>query len=175
MPHGAFHPDRAAHQLHQSRGDGETQPGAPKPTSRGAIRLRERLEDLLLLVRHILDREGFAGLTVSEVVMDAFRQYSWPGNIRELRNVLVRAAAVSVTATIVAENLPAEVRSGFSAHRNGSGSSPDRIRVEQALAEAFGNISRAAQILGIHRTTLHHKIREYGLARERFMSSRAPS
>ena len=137
--------------------------------------LRERLEDLPLLVRHILDREGFAGLTISEAVMDAFRQYSWPGNIRELRNVLVRAAAVSVTATIVAENLPAEVRSGFSAHRNGSGSSPDRIRVEQALAEALGNISRAAQILGIHRTTLHHKIREYGLARERFMSSRAPS
>lgn len=137
--------------------------------------LRERLEDLPLLVRHILDREGFSGLAVSDVVMDAFRQYSWPGNIRELRNVLVRAAAVSPSATIAPEDLPAEVRSGFSAHRNGSNSSLDRVRVEQALAEAFGNISRAAQILGIHRTTLHHKIREYGLTRERFTSSGVPS
>jgi DNA-binding NtrC family response regulator len=54
-------------------------------------RLCERLEDLPLLIRHLLDSAGYADMTVSLKVMEVFQKYSWLGNICELRNVLVRA------------------------------------------------------------------------------------
>jgi transcriptional regulator with GAF, ATPase, and Fis domain len=54
-------------------------------------RLSERLGNLPLLIRHLLDSAGYADTMVSLKVMEVFQKYSWPSNIRELRNVLVRA------------------------------------------------------------------------------------
>ena len=130
--------------------------------------LRERLEDLPWLVRHLLDKEGFSATEVSLEVLQLFRQYSWPGNIRELRNVLVRAAVHSSNRCITRDALPPELLSSkplvglppaFS-HRI------DREQLQQALKECGGNIVHAAKLLHIHRATFYRKLHQYGLTRE---------
>lgn len=146
--------------------------------------LRERLEDLPLLVRHFLDKEGWSDTEVALDVLKIFRHYNWPGNVRELRNVLIRAATFSATRCIAREDLPAILLSvtpkapnnaqlflPTPAH-NGASHSPspprrlDRAQILQALQQCGGNKSHAAKLLGIHWVTLHRKMRRYGLTRE---------
>lgn len=127
--------------------------------------LRERREDLPLLVRHLLKREGFAEVEVHPDAMAILQHHSWPGNIRELRNALVRAATLADTGIITPDDLPPEL---LPLHSSASLQAPsfhcgDAERIRQALQECNGNVSRAAKHLGIHRSTLHHKLREYGM------------
>lgn len=146
--------------------------------------LRERLEDLPLLVRHFLDKEGLSDTEVALDVLTIFRRYSWPGNVRELRNVLIRAATLSATRRIICEDLPptllsvtpqapnnAQLFLPTPAHHGASHSpsSPrrlDRTQILQALQQCRGNKSHAAKLLGIHWVTLHRKMRRYGLTKE---------
>lgn len=124
--------------------------------------LRDRLEDLPLLVSHILQKEGFSDLQVVPEVMDIFRRYHWPGNVRELQNTLIRAAMLAPQRVITPGDLPSELL----AHQSRLLSPPhaaarplDYDRIVQTVEECGGNISRAAQRLGIHRVTLHKKLR----------------
>lgn len=73
-----------------------------------------------LLVRHFLEREGFADTEASPEVMEVFYHYAWPGNVRELRNVLVRAAMLCVNRRVTREDLPPELLT-FAIKGNGRG------------------------------------------------------
>ncbi|MGH8007713.1 MAG: sigma-54 interaction domain-containing protein, partial [Candidatus Binatia bacterium] len=131
--------------------------------------LRDRLEDLAVLARHLLEREGFTEIRVAPEVIELFRRYAWPGNIRELRNVLVRAAMVATDQVIRQEHLPPELTPGRTEVSGSPTAPPIRVKREQivqALRECGGNKSHAAKRLGVHWMTLHRKMRLYGLTRE---------
>ncbi|MEW6296210.1 MAG: sigma 54-interacting transcriptional regulator [Thermodesulfobacteriota bacterium] len=129
--------------------------------------LRERREDIPALTRYLLEREGFANVEILPEVMEIFSRYDWPGNIRELQNVLIRAAMVCANQQVTRDDLPAEllIRASRSNQHEAIPRSLDRERLQQALSECGGHISRAAQRLGIHRVTLYRKLRHYGLTR----------
>lgn len=135
------------------------------------LRARAR-EDLVELIAHILDQmhpqlpDAPAG--VSENALDRLLRYPWPGNIRELRNVLERAMIVGRGATqILPEHLPSEVRDASGAeveqHAPRSLGEVERIHIERTLRAHNLNRTRAAKELGISRATLIKKIKEFGL------------
>jgi transcriptional regulator with PAS, ATPase and Fis domain len=129
--------------------------------------LRERLEDLPLLIRHLLDREGFSHTECAPEVVEAFRHYSWPGNVRELRNILVRAVACSSSRLITRDTLPLELfqSTPFSSCLQTSSRHVGEEQLRQALKQCEGNIAQAAKLLHIHRATFYRKLHQYGLTR----------
>jgi len=151
--------------------------------------LAQRREDLELLVRHFLSRVGRArgrSLRLSPAANRAMLSYHWPGNVRELQNALEYATAVCEGQTIHPSDLPAEItREGESRWTRpsvappaplpgqpGSQSLPHDLSAAethhaQALLEALqatgGHRERAAKLLGISRTTLWRKLKQYRL------------
>lgn len=108
-------------------------------------------------------------------VVDAFRNYSWPGNIRELRNVVRRAVLIEQGKSISVRSLPAEIAFShnepvFSKAANGSENLKDlKEKAEQelilsTLQKVRYNKSKAAKLLNIDRKTLYNKMRQYGLS-----------
>jgi len=131
--------------------------------------LRERLEDIPLLARHFLD--GFAaemgrpGAALSERALFALERYHWPGNLRELRNVLERALLVSEGNLIHERDLRFATRIGASAESAVlSIEELERKGIERALQVEEGHVDRAAHRLGIPRSSLYKKLKRYGLA-----------
>ena len=87
--------------------------------------------------------------------------------MRELKNVLVRAAALAQGSVISRAELPREIveaDAAPSSRPSGSLRNTEREMILQALANAQGNIVRAAACLGIHRATLHRKLKKYGFS-----------
>jgi transcriptional regulator with GAF, ATPase, and Fis domain len=147
--------------------------------------LRERREDVPELVyhflRHLSAQAGRPAPEVDDEAMDALRNYAWPGNIRQLRNVIERAVVVADGAPIGLEQLPEEIwvarvsapiESMFPAlalpKRRGRSLREERQRREReevvrALAEARGNKAEAARALGIPRSTLLSRMQKHGL------------
>jgi len=131
--------------------------------------LRERLEDLPELAAGLLDRigkeMGRAELHLHPEALEKLGRYHWPGNIRELKNTLERAVLMSDGTEIVKE------RVDFAAPEDGPAGTEftgtleevERAHIQATLKATDGNISRAAQRLGISRGTLHAKIKEYSL------------
>jgi transcriptional regulator of acetoin/glycerol metabolism len=129
--------------------------------------LRERHEDLPLLARHLLRQLGFPQLRLAPETLRLLRQYAWPGNIRELKHVLLRAAQQTTGTTILPTALPDEITAiepSSPTQAVKSLRSSERDLIVQALTEAHGSPTRAAEQLGIHRTTLYRKLKKYGLA-----------
>lgn len=140
--------------------------------------LRERRGDIPLLALHAL-RElrawGVAreGLSCSPFAMRLLRQFDWPGNVRQLFAVIEAAAIHADFGRIEAQHLPPEVRAGGGGATTGSGTGAARYRgssaeeermaIEAALTETHGVLARAAELLGMGRTTLWRKLRAYGL------------
>ncbi|MFH1771998.1 MAG: sigma-54 dependent transcriptional regulator [Candidatus Omnitrophota bacterium] len=140
--------------------------------------LRERKDDIELLVDYFLHKSSSKLQNkdikgVSRGAMARLCSYSWPGNIRELENVIERAVILCKSEFINEEDVPqlfCEVDSGTDGlSRKDQGSLKDTLKdsekeiIEQALFECNGNRKRAAQNLGINRTTLYNKMREFGL------------
>jgi two-component system response regulator HydG len=136
--------------------------------------LRERREDIPALAEHFMTRAaGKLGRDVrlSAEVVERLLRYPWPGNVRELENAIERAAILARGDTIAPEDLPPHVAAGLNL-----GPSPTLPR-QTTLAETerdhilltlerFGrNHSAAAEALGIGRTTLWRKLKEYGIER----------
>ena len=136
--------------------------------------LRDRREDIPALAEHFLARSaGKLGreLRLSAEAVERLLRYPWPGNVRELENAIERAAILARGATVDATDLPPHVAAGVQL-----GPSPtlprqitlaemERIHILQTL-ERFGrNHSGAAEALGIGRTTLWRKLKEYGIER----------
>ena len=133
--------------------------------------LRERRQDIPLLVAHFLERIGRdsgAEKTVSDETLKALLQYDWPGNVRELENSLERACALSSAREIQVRDLPTHLAGAPLAIVN---SQPDtgiipmaeleRRTILTALAQVNGDKMLAARLLGIGKTTLYRKLKEY--------------
>jgi two-component system response regulator HydG len=133
--------------------------------------LRERKEDIPQLVTNFIEKYNLALgkqiLSVSSEAMGMLFSHHWPGNVRELENVIERSMVLAKEDTITAGSLPLELRSQEPAS-NGSHSVEDLKRLERdhvkAVLERCGwNKYRAAQMMGISRSTLYSKIRKFGL------------
>jgi DNA-binding NtrC family response regulator len=134
--------------------------------------LRERREDLPVLAEHFLAR--FAAkqgrtLRLGPDALDRLLAYPWPGNIRELENAMERAAILSPSEMVGVDDLPPHIAArlelgpGPSLPRPMSLAETEKAHIIQTL-ERFGwSHSRAADALGIGRTTLWRKLKEYGL------------
>jgi len=137
--------------------------------------LRDRVTDIPLLVEHALVQlrarvPTAAMLSVSPLAMRLLRQYSWPGNVRQLFAALETAAiSAGDGQRIEAQHLPDEIREAQDATsqvaRYKASTAPDdeRAAIEAALAHTGGTLSRAAELLGMGRTTLWRKMRAYGI------------
>jgi two-component system response regulator HydG len=133
--------------------------------------LRERREDIPLLAQHFLkvfaekNHKDIKGLTPQ--AMDGLIKYDWPGNIRELMNVIERAVVLSRSEYLDEGDLSPIIRSEPSAEYTMHGSMPleevERTTVLETLEAAAGNKSEAARRLGITRRTLHKKLKKYGV------------
>jgi DNA-binding NtrC family response regulator len=136
--------------------------------------LRERKSDIAALVRHFIARHAgkesrVAG--VSDEVMARFMSYDWPGNVRELENCIQRALALGSGPEVQMKDLPSNLLYHV-------GSAPSRRQelttlqeleqraIRQALEATGGDRVRAAKLLGIGKTTIYRKLREYGLENE---------
>jgi PAS domain S-box-containing protein len=123
--------------------------------------LRERREDIPALVEHILARLAGKGRKVKAVspgVMDAFLQYAWPGNIRELENTIEHAMVCSKGSIIELEALPKSVlRISVMLPRRSHPETTERTL--EALARHRGNQSAAARALGVSRTTIWRRLK----------------
>ncbi|MBI2394262.1 MAG: sigma 54-interacting transcriptional regulator [Deltaproteobacteria bacterium] len=122
--------------------------------------LRQRCDDVPVLARHFL-RAGASGAVLTTSADRALVAYPWPGNVRELRNVIDRARALGRRGVIDVKDLPPEVARAL--RDTGAGESCDKTRIERALEEAHFHHGRAAELLGISRTTLWRRMRDHGL------------
>ncbi len=130
--------------------------------------LRDRADDIPALAQHFVLRSAeklgreVRGLTPE--ALDGLCSYAWPGNIRELENVVERLVVLSRGPVIEEQDLPDGMRRKDST-RSSSGSLQDleRERIVEVLRGADGNKKLAAQRLGIHRSTLYAKLKKYGL------------
>ena len=139
--------------------------------------LRERPEDIPPLIDYFIGHyNGELGRNVkgpSDEALELMLAYRWPGNARELRNVIERAILLESEEWILPEHLPVEVVSAGGSgprvletriHAEGGVTTlaqAERIAIEMALAKASGNKTRAAEALGISRQTLRTKLKEY--------------
>ena len=134
--------------------------------------LRERQGDIPALVQYFLLRHGTPEEDISGVTPDAFERlkaYSWPGNVRELENAIQRALAVSPGPVLALADFPFEIRRGHPACSGRTYSYLEQLEcnaIAEALETAGGHRIRAAQMLGIGKSTLYRKLKDYGLDRE---------
>jgi two-component system response regulator AtoC len=136
--------------------------------------LRERLEDIAPIARHYAEFFSaglFKNVTqLTPEAMAALDAYSWPGNVRELRNVIERAVILSAGAEIGPESLlfAGSPQQGSKEEIESAGDLSIAEMEKRLICKVLGNTSwrktEAARILGINRTTLHNKIRDYELA-----------
>ena len=134
--------------------------------------LRDRRGDLDVLVQHFLrelDPQNSAR-KLSDPAMARLREYRWGGNIRELRNVLLRAVLTSTQDPIEAEaiqflsqSLQDQVAAGMAFFPKLNLASIERMAVDEALQRCAGNRSNAAELLGINRSTLKRKLSSWGM------------
>ncbi|MDA3791040.1 MAG: sigma 54-interacting transcriptional regulator [Desulfobacula sp.] len=130
--------------------------------------LRERKEDIPLLTSHFLsefNNEMSKNITtVSEETYMTFMSYNWPGNIRELRNIMEHAAVTCKGSTIRPENLPLDFNL-MPKEISGpiSSDSDNKEKILQALNKANWNKTEAAKLLGISRRTLYRKLEQHSI------------
>jgi DNA-binding NtrC family response regulator len=135
--------------------------------------LRERPEDVPMLAEFLLHRHATRlnrpVVNISEDALRALVRYRWPGNIRELENVLERAVIVAASDTVTLQDLPADVGGPAPTGKADAGviEAMERTLIEKVLAECGWNKSRAARRLGIGRRTLYSKAAKYGIRLDR--------
>jgi DNA-binding NtrC family response regulator len=126
--------------------------------------LRKRVEDIVPLATHFLAQHDPA-LRFSAGALDVLVRHSWPGNIRELRNVVMRAAVLSLGDEIGAENLPLQLsedlESASMLPASTSIEGMERKMIFDALHSTNGHQQKAAAKLGISRRTLSRKLKVY--------------
>jgi transcriptional regulator with PAS, ATPase and Fis domain len=132
--------------------------------------LRSRPEDIALVARHLLEgigaEVGRLGVRLAADAERALEGYAWPGNIRELRNVLERAVLLSERDTITARDLRFETGAAPAAiDTTLTLEALERRYIEQVLAEEGGNVVRAAERLAVPKSTLYQRIKKHQLAR----------
>jgi DNA-binding NtrC family response regulator len=149
--------------------------------------LRERREDIALLtetfVRVAAERYDLPERSLSQGTLKRLLEYNWPGNVRELKNTIDRAVIMAEGDEIMPRDLPDEITAGTPMSAGGEGEEIDGLRVPftadfredrreferryitRCLEHTNGNVTRAAEILDMHRQSLQHKLRQLGLGR----------
>jgi DNA-binding NtrC family response regulator len=148
--------------------------------------LRDRIEDLPILVGQLLHQlNRHHGKDIHDVdpqIMEAFRAYPWPGNIRELENLLERAYLLETTPVLRAESFPAELFApvGRMTHyvpdrtqtladaRARAVEQTEKIYLVELLAAHHGKIQATADAAGISTRQLHKLMKKYGIRKEEF-------
>lgn len=139
--------------------------------------LRERKEDVPLLAEHFLDKFQPTYLVnkISPAAMEMLCNYNWPGNIRELQNIIERAAIICHGSEIMPDHLPKELQSpkkNISAVEYAVVTLPEggisleeveKQLIVKALEKSGGNQTRAAQLLGITRSALLYRMQKHGI------------
>lgn len=152
--------------------------------------LRERREDIPVLAeafaRLAAERYNLPARPIAQNALRRLIEYDWPGNVRDLRNTIERAAILAEGDELTVHDLPEELKSDVQR----SSASPlefetdenalsvpftadfrldrrefERRYIARCLEDSGGNVTRAAAMLGMHRQSLQHKLRELGLAR----------
>jgi DNA-binding NtrC family response regulator len=150
--------------------------------------LRERREDIPLLaetfVRLAGERYELPQRSLSQAALRRLVEYNWPGNVRELKNTIDRAVIMADGDEIAPKDLPDEITAGMSKNGIVEGDSDtdglqvpftadfredrrefERRYITRCLEYTQGNVTRAAEILDMHRQSLQHKLRQLGLGR----------
>jgi two-component system nitrogen regulation response regulator NtrX len=135
--------------------------------------LRERPHDIRLMAEYFLEefcaRNNFKHKVLDEAVFPLLESYGWPGNARELRNVIERMAILTPGERLTRDAIPVEVRvqreAGPKSTIQEARESAEREHILRALDESNWNVSGAARALGMERTNLHKRIRALGLTR----------
>jgi DNA-binding NtrC family response regulator len=152
--------------------------------------LRERREDIPLLVKHFLDKHRGVGKKrvngVSERVLRLFKEYNWPGNVRELENALLHGIVLCRSEKIEVEDLPEELISqGEEGEKNIAADRHELIQMKkqarqkikeemeknfiiEALRKGEGNVQRSAAMVNMDRRQFQNLIKKYGIIRGEF-------
>lgn len=136
--------------------------------------LRKRKEDIPILVDFFLKNSRFGGSAqqirkVDPAVVEAFRQYEWPGNIRELQNTIERLKILAENQEILIEDIPFNIRMPKSRTESGDFTidmpleEVEKNHILRTLAYNHGNKTKTAQSLGITIKTLYNKLHRYGI------------
>ena len=146
--------------------------------------LRDRRDDIPLLAAHFLDqlsRERGETFTLSDEALGTMVEYDWPGNVRELEHSIERACALSSGPILHLGDLPTQLQQrGLAARRNAAGAGaaaadsggippvmtlaePERNSILGTIRILKGDKLQAAKMLGIGKTTLYRKLKEYGI------------
>ena len=135
--------------------------------------LRDRREDIPLLAQHALERlrarvPQWSELACSPLALRAMRAFDWPGNVRHLLGAIESAAVLAEGRRIELQHLPEEVRESLEGAAPPRYRAPDdelqeRARILGALDQCGGSPTRAADLLGMGRTTLWRKLRALGI------------
>ena len=135
--------------------------------------LRDRADDIPLLVETFLGefaaRHHCSPKLISRDAMHQLRVYGWPGNIRQLRNLMERLVVTVKDSTVQSEHLPEEIQAGKEDERTmvltlgRSLQDIEREVIRRTLAEVTNHREKAAKLLGISPRTLQYKIKEYGI------------
>jgi DNA-binding NtrC family response regulator len=146
--------------------------------------LRDRREDIPLLAAHFLDRisrEHGTKFTLSDEALRTMMRHDWPGNVRELENAVERACALSSGPVLHLGDLPTQLQQqGLAAHHAAAAvaeaedaveapqvqslAEMERVAILGAIRTLHGDKLQAAKLLGIGKTTLYRKLKEYGIA-----------
>ena len=151
--------------------------------------LRDRNEDIPLLITHFLNkyaRPGEPAKKVSPEAMDRLLAYRWPGNIRQLENAIERAAVTTVGDTIAPENLPHQVvgtpaedspkfeidlKQPLPFYLQQATEQIERQYITKALEKTRGNVGECAKLCGLSRRSISSKISEYAISKQPFKSA----
>ena len=138
--------------------------------------LREHREDIPLLVAHFLKNHAGSAEDcahgISPAALQRLLAYDWPGNVRELRNVIERALLLETTDRLQIGNLPPQLAALVPPPTDPEDPARPVLSMQEAEQQALvhaldssdGNITKAAQVLNVNRTTLYRKLKKYGLA-----------
>ncbi len=131
--------------------------------------LRERRSDIPALVNYFIVKYSAQMNknvhSITSETMNILQQYHWPGNIRELENVIERAMVLAVPPSICLSDIPFQFLEKQNAPDNDTLDAIECTHIQQILSRTNWNITRAAEVLDIDRVTLYNKIAKYGLKR----------
>lgn len=135
--------------------------------------LRERPEDIPLLVAHFMQRSvsefGIAAVRVADATIEALARYQWPGNIRELQNVIERSVLLNDGEVLLPCHLPPDIQAAAACdgptEDDGTLPGHERALILKTLTEHKWNQSQTARALGVTRDHLRHRIKKYRIER----------
>jgi DNA-binding NtrC family response regulator len=135
--------------------------------------LHERVEDIPVLARQLLDRVGddlgLRSIEISDEAMRYLQSYPWPGNVRELRNILERAVLLGDQHLLTAKDLHFDVPADTDGFDDGAITTleeVERTHIARALRILGGQVPEAAKKLGIPRSSLYNKIKQYRIGQD---------